>query len=324
MSRAQLTSTVEQNSAGAASPYVGAKNFLANGGMDIWQRSTSSASTGGYYTADRWYQAAAGTTTISQDTDVPTGVNAQYSIKWVTSASSSYGQFYQALEQAVAKPLRGQKVTASVWVKTSSYGSGSLILRAEYSNTTDALISQSTFISDGSATGSSMTSWTKITNTFTVPSDAVGLRISLIPDAAQGSGVTVKMTGAQLEVGSVATPFSRAGGTLQGELAACQYYYRVFGAGCIGINESSTSLDYQFIFDGGGMRIAPSLSLYSTSANNFNWGVGTTAYTISSITGNTITNKGGYISLNTSNSGISTAGKVVTLLTNNFAASSEL
>jgi hypothetical protein len=33
-------------------------------------------------------------------------------------------------------------------------------------------------------------------------------------------------SGAQLEIGSVPTTFSRAGGTIQGELAACQRYYQ--------------------------------------------------------------------------------------------------
>ena len=201
------------------------KNVIINGGLDIWQRGTSSASSG-VYLADRWYQIAAGTTTISRDTDVPSGVPVQYSIKWVTSASSSFGQFYQMIEQANVIPLRGQTMTGSIYVKTSGSYSGSLVLKVEYNTTSDTYGGGTwVLLNEVAFTGSSVTSWTRKTNTFTVPTNAVGIRFSLLPDAVQASGVTVFMTGAQVERGSYATTFSRAGGTIQGELAACQRYY---------------------------------------------------------------------------------------------------
>jgi hypothetical protein len=125
---------------------VAGKNAIINGGMDIWQRGTSSstATGGAYSTADRYLINLGGTTTASQDTDVPSGVSVQYSLKFLTGASSSYGGWYYALESAMVKPLRGQTVTVSFYVKTAGSFSGNLNLNIDYSNSTDALASQTT------------------------------------------------------------------------------------------------------------------------------------------------------------------------------------
>jgi hypothetical protein len=204
------------------------RNVIINGGFDNFQRGTSS-STSGWTCADRWYNIASGTTTFSQDTSVPTAHGVQYSYKWTTGAASSYGQYYTALESATVKPLRGQAMVFSFWVKTTGTAiTGTLAADAAYSTSTDAYASQTVAVSITGASGITPTAtWTKYSGTLTIPSDASGLKIGLIPTSVQASGVVVYLAACQLEVGSTATPFNRAGGTIQGELAACQrYYYR--------------------------------------------------------------------------------------------------
>jgi len=269
MARSRNTADTQTASGGPVSPSIAGKNYLINGGLDFWQRGTSSA-TNAIYLADRWYQIASGTTTISRDTDVPSGVPVQYSIKWVTSASSSYGQLYQMIEQDQVKTLRGQTLTASFYIKTSgtSY-SGNLILRIDYNTTSDTYAGGSWVgLSDNAFTGSSVTSWTRKTNTFTVPSNAVGIRFSLIPDTAQASGVSVFMTGAQVEQGSVATPFSRAGGTIQGELDACERYYQITRVSIEGYAVGSQN-NYFPIAIPVTMRAAPTITTTGGSGSNF-------------------------------------------------------
>jgi hypothetical protein len=64
-----------------------------------------------------------------------------------------------------------------------------------------------------------------ITRTLPATFGALSLEFASGTSGIAGDGFT--LTGVQIDKGSVALPFRRAGGTIQGELAACQrYYYR--------------------------------------------------------------------------------------------------
>lgn len=261
------------------SPYA-MRNIIINGGMDVWQRATSQTVTG-YGCADRWYNlSSSSTTTISQDTSVPTGVPVQYSLKWLTGAATTYGQSFQAIERANVIRLRGQKVTLSCYVKTLNW-TGNILLRSMYSNSSDAqaTVIAGTGISDGYAAGSTMTSWTRLTNTFTVPADAVGLGVYILPDTVQtASGAAVWITGVQLELGTVATPFeNRPFGT---EFALCQrYYQKTFDQATVpgswsrntgqGIGQCHNSgffrLQHRFVVP---MRSAPTVTPYDSAGSS--------------------------------------------------------
>ena len=223
MSRAQLTSTVEQNTGGVISPYVAGKNFIANGNFDWWQRGTTFSSPTAY-TADRWYSTTVGTVTFSQETSVvPNG--STYAMKWTTGAGSSYGSILQAFEDKDVNLMAGNTITLSALVRAQASFSGNATMYIE-TNTTANTMTGGTWTQVASLNYAPSTSaYGKMQLSYAVPAGTKGIRVNLVLGSAQASGTGLYWSQVQLELGPVATPFSRAGGTLSGELAACERYY---------------------------------------------------------------------------------------------------
>jgi len=94
------------------------RNAIINGNMNVWQRSTSST-TLGYTTADRWWiNNGGGTTTIAREaTIVP--ARFQYAMKW-TQATTANVVGIQSIESINCTHLAGQTVTVSGYFAASA------------------------------------------------------------------------------------------------------------------------------------------------------------------------------------------------------------
>lgn len=216
--------------------YTGGKNAIINGGMDIWQRGTSFTNVNvGGFNADRFLINRSGDENgfnVSRSTDVPDGFI--YSMKWQrasANSSATNSTLYYGLESLDSYKFKGQTATLSFYAKRgANYSGGGLSLAIGSGTATDArpYLYTNAVASSGGVTLN--TTWTRYSITGTFPSNTTQafFAMSWTPTGTAGADDSVYLTGVQLEIGAVATPFSRAGGTLQGELAACQrYYYRL-------------------------------------------------------------------------------------------------
>jgi hypothetical protein len=229
--------------------YQAGKNFIIGGGMDVWQRGTSftlAASTF-TYTADRWQgyrSAATGCTVTRQATGDTTNLpNIQYALRVARDSgntSTSIIALGYSMESVNSIPLAGKAVTLSFYARKGanfSAASSGLPVTLRTGTGTD----QNGF--SGSYTGAATpisqtatltTTWQRFTYTATLAATIteIGLEFDFTPVGTAGAADYFEVTGVQLELGSYATTFSRAGGTIQGELAACQrYYYRIYPSG---------------------------------------------------------------------------------------------
>jgi hypothetical protein len=139
----------------------------------------------------------------------------------------------QTLETADSLRFSGQTITLSFYArKGANYSSASdaLSVQLYYGTGTDQNVIY-TFTGSTAVintTKTLTTTWQRFTATATVnaASTEIGWNFGYTPVGTAGAADYFEITGVQLEIGSVATPYSRMSGTLAGELAACQRYYQ--------------------------------------------------------------------------------------------------
>jgi hypothetical protein len=214
-------------------------NPLLNSSFQVWQRGTSVAANNGYG-PDRWkcYSGAVDLTVSRQVTNDTTNLPfIQYCARvqrnsGATGTTTKY--ITQSFETINSIPYAGKTVTLSFYARKGanfSATSDALAIRlfsgtGTDQNYIDGYTGSATAVS-GSATLT--TTWQRFTATGTVATSATEITpvFSYDPTGTAGANDYFEITGVQLEIGSVATPFKTYAGTIQGELAACQrYYYR--------------------------------------------------------------------------------------------------
>ena len=293
MSRAQLTSTVEQNTGGAVAPFLAGKNKIINGDFGIWARGTSFSNPGGFaYTADRWsvnYSGSGGTIAYSQQAFTPgsapvAGYESAYYFQANQSVAAS-SQTFNVIDHRIedVRTFAGQTVTISFWAKAAAATNITFYLSQIFGTGGSSAVTPST------STQSIGTSWARYSYTVTLPSisgKTIGTNsyLQLEISLPTNSTFTLSFWGVQVEAGSVATPFTTASGTLQGELALCQRYYwrgatttsNFYGQGTVYSTTTNAAVLCPFPTQ---MRITPSSVDYS----NLKLTDPTTTYSVSAV-----------------------------------------
>ena len=248
----------------ASTNSLGLRNLIINGAMQVAQRGTSvtGITSSGYRTVDRFRPSMGtlGTWTIEQSTDAPDGFAYSHKFTCTTAdASPAAGDDIEMEYKVEAQDLQhlnygsasAQAMTLSFWVKSNKTGAATVnILQPDNSNKslspTYTISSADTWehktisipgdtagaisndngvgllfgwwLNSGSNfnSGTNQTTWTAL--------DSADRNASNL-----GVGGAVndywQITGVQLEVGSVATPFEHR--SYGDELARCQRYYAI-------------------------------------------------------------------------------------------------
>lgn len=280
-------------------------NAVINGSFDIWQRGTSFVPASYNYGADRFSMNRGATgSTVSRQASGLTGFNYAARVQRDSGNASTSGiEIMTTLETADCLRFAGQTITFSFYARKGadfSAASSNLAVRLMTGTGTDQpLQSFSGFAIVLNSTATLTTSWERYSYTVTLASTVTefGFNLLFTPVGTAGAADYFDVTGAQIELGSVATTFKRAsGGTIQGELDACLYYFnRIADFSAGGSNGQQMIVTAQNFASTGGfgvlqypkMRISPTVS-FSGNADFFATGAGGNNITTTSMTANAI------------------------------------
>jgi hypothetical protein len=275
-----------------ASSFPNFRNRIINGAMQVAQRGTSFTYNSfgeADFCVDRfWFYNAGSATsgTIEQSTDVPSGEGFAYSLFNNTNVQMPSGTNVELTKQGNAAPfVVGNNYTFSFWVKGSSASSGLTVSigwrnsHANGTNATQAIAAYPTF--------DVTTSWERVVIPFTLTTSPVSQNNVLDFEYSHPAGA--KITGVQLEEGTVATPFEhRPYGT---ELSLCKRYFqeKILSSRTFGGSQSN-HIKWRFDFEHV-MRSAPDLIVnatyvasYAPSGNDLTvWGIGASSVILPSL-----------------------------------------
>lgn len=236
MTRSRDTANTQDNLGGAVAPFVAGKNKIINGDFGIWQRGTSFAiSANAAYGPDRFFcDSGSLNYTFSQQTFTPgtapvAGYEGKYFLRAAaTSGSGGYPKIYQKIEDV--RTFAGQTVTFSFWIKASGATSAPYFQAIQYFGTGGSPSANTYSTIQGISV---TTSWQRVSYTITLPSlsgTTIGTNndswVAFLLNLPTSGTLSIDTWGWQVEAGSVATPFTPAGGGFPGaELALCQRYY---------------------------------------------------------------------------------------------------
>ena len=306
-----VTVSFDQANFGGAQGASG-KNKAINGACEIAQRGTAAVTLTAalfLYPVDRFFAGrSSGTTGATAQQFTSTSLDGfQYGVRVQrTAANTSTNDLYigQSFEIANSIPLANKTVVVSFYARAGanySPTSSALSVRFYTGTGTDQSGLGSAFTGSAtpiSQTATLTTSWQRFQYTATLASTTTQVQFLAFatPTGTAGAADYFDITGLQVELGAVATPFSRGSGSIQGELAACQRYYYTVGTGsgfplinCAAYNSSTAYGVFRFPIT---MRVAPSL-VQTTGTNYFNLLGNNTADGFDSFSGITDSNPGG-------------------------------
>jgi hypothetical protein len=300
MTRARDVADTQENNGGGVPPFVAGKNKIINGDFLVNQRNFTSITTNEYI-YDRWISNLSdGTVTFSAQTFTlgaapVAGYEGKNYLRCVTTGQTLTTARANAIQRIESvRTLAGQTATVSFWAKANS-GTPEIGIQLQQVFGTGG--SPSASVNTTSKVTIS-TSWARYSVTLSVPSisgktlgtnndDQLTCQFwfsggSSFSSLSGGIGIqnnTFEIWGVQVEAGNVATPFTTATGTVQGELAACQRYYQksypigiapgafFLGGYSVAIIQSAVPdgvyYNYQRLITR--MRVAPTVVVYSGS-----------------------------------------------------------
>jgi hypothetical protein len=263
-------------------------NAILNSSFNVWQRGTSVAITNTFgYAADRWfiYSLSAPVTVSRQNTNDTTNLpNIQYCARVQrNSGSTATGEINvtNLFETLNSIPFAGKTVTLSFYARAGanfSYASNILNARIQTGTGVDENLTRDGYTGSVVAIEADAvltTTWQRFSFTGTLNTNIKEMCAYFYGNGVGTAGANdyYEITGVQIELGNVATPYRSNQPTYATELAACQRYYQVFthdgGAGMTygGVATAGSQTFYTPIIFPIKMRGVPTL------LKNGTWGV---------------------------------------------------